>query len=46
MEQIIIQAISAGGDVAMIAVAVALYRLDKRVFKLELERENYVRKIN
>lgn len=31
--------IGAGSDMAMIAVAVALYRLDRRVFKLEIERE-------
>lgn len=38
------QLIGTGGDVAMMVVAVALYRIDKRVYKLELERNNYVLK--
>lgn len=30
------QAIQAGGNVALMAIAVAIYRLDRRVFALEL----------
>lgn len=35
----IIQLLGAGSDMALIAVSIALYRLDRRVFKLEIERK-------
>lgn len=39
MESELLSILSAGGDVSMIAVAVLLWRLDRRVLRLELVEE-------
>lgn len=39
MEAELLSILSAGGDVSMIAVAVLLWRLDRRVLRLELVEE-------
>lgn len=43
MEEIL-QLISAGGDIAIMGFLYAYWKLDRRVFKLEMESNNYVRK--
>ena len=35
MEEIF-SALNAGGDIALIAIAIAIYRLDRRVYRLEI----------
>lgn len=40
MEMELLKLLSAGGDVATIALVAFLWKLERRVFKLELNRKN------
>ncbi len=46
MMEEIFKVIGAGGDVGILAVAFAFYKLDRRIIKLEIVMENFMKGIS